>query len=165
MKGARRFQKTRAACKKSYDGRHGARERSRGERSRWQKKVGIQPIIGLLFLNIAFIAQPPSWRPSLKQLIVKLEEVKWETVVTMTIKLGVKKHKIDQIESDHPTVERRKTEAFHLWLKEPDINWKDIVNGLNEVGEKTLAHELEMEYVWKEPRVCSLAYFQVYSNR
>lgn len=90
----------------------------------------------------------------------KLEEVKWEEVVTMTIKMGVKKHKIDEIESNHSVVGRRKTEAFYLWLKELDLNWYHIVDGLKEVGEKNLAHKLEKEYLWKEPRVCSLAYFQ-----
>lgn len=83
----------------------------------------------------------------------------------MTIKLGVKKHKIDKIECDHPTVERRKTEAFYLWLKElADFNWNHIVDGLKEVGEKVLADKLEKEHLWKEPRVLnySLAYCQIW---
>lgn len=71
-------------------------------------------------------------------------------------KLGREKHELDKIEDDYSGTDRKKEEAFDLWLRSTTSdrqNWDEIIQGLHGISENALAERLSNKYSWKEPRV------------
>ena len=65
--------------------------------------------------------------------------------------LGIPGSDLKRIETDHPSVRRRKQEVCAAFLRlNPSASWKVIVQALNEMGEKALASKIHKKYVGKQ---------------
>ena len=96
----------------------------------------------------------------LNELKMELKTLTWPKCRELMMNLGIEKHKLDNIEHDYDGTERKKEEAFDLWLKtKPDVKWDYIIHGLQEIDENVLAKSISLKKDhWKDPRVILMTF-------
>ena len=82
-------------------------------------------------------------------LFQKLNRVQWDT---LGINLGLSVEEIQEIELDHQTTSRRRSEMLNKWLKkELNPTWLMVVDALEKMSENRLAIRLRNAYVAANP--------------
>ena len=99
--------------------------------------------------------QPLIARPRLLDLTNELKMVNWHRLGTQ---LEVPPDRLDKIEEDHPTSERRLYEVLWYWLNdETDPSWDKICEALCRMGGFTrIVRELKVKYC--SLRACEFSY-------
>ena len=82
-------------------------------------------------------------------LVQELNGVRWDT---LGINLGLSVEEIQEIDLDHQTTSRRRSEMLNKWLKkELNPTWLMVVDALEKMSENRLANRLRNAYVAASP--------------
>ena len=82
--------------------------------------------------------------PELADLVRELQEVNdW---VTLGLYLGIKMHKLEEIEEDYPKLARRRTQMLQEWQNNVTPTWSAVVQALVGIGKRHLGYELAQKH-------------------
>ena len=76
-----------------------------------------------------------------------------DKVFHLGVCLDVPTKKLEEIEVDHQTSNRRLSKVIDYWVdNDPECTWKKLSEALCEVGEQNLGRKIRDEHVLKQPK-------------
>jgi hypothetical protein len=100
---------------------------------------------------MALVEDPFGGRPELRELVSTLTTLSWEDLKQVLLSLGVPKHKIDDIETMHPTsVSSRRMSALDCWLQmDVSASWWKLFMALVNCGQIAEAVKIKEQHLPK----------------
>ena len=98
------------------------------------------------WLRFVFHPASPGRRgPKIEDLVVELKPVNWHK---LGIQLGVPFDRLDKIDEDHQSSDRKLSEVLRYWREnDPEPSWEKICEALQRIGGfNRLVRELKMKY-------------------